>query len=860
MSDRLNALSGLLADRYVIGAEIGRGSSAIVYAARDEQTGKQVAIKLLRQELAHSLAEGRFATEVRRHQQLTHENVLPVLDFGDDNGRLFCVLPLMDEGTLRTRLSREHQLSVRDSLAIARSVALALGHAHEHGLVHRDVKPENILFSLGVTYLADFGIARDLQHPLGETSTTTGVVRGTGPYMSPEQAAGEKDYDGRSDLYSLGCVLYEMITGMQPFLGPTTQSVIAQRLIHAPRPMDVYRHGVEDGVELLVERAMALSPIDRFESAAQMAAALAETREMLGTPRSTPALTPTSSRTPSQTSALPVAPTPSRTRFWIATTIGLAALAFASPFAFRGLHTPDVQGAKADIPPGDPRRIAVLYLDDLSPESVPPYVVDGITEDLIDQLASVKGLRVISPNGVRPLRGRAVAPDSLGRLLSVGTVVSGSVARSGSTLRVNVRLTDARNNQLLQTIPVEIQWTEVFALQDTLADRVAFALRQKLGDEIARRTHRANTSSLSAWETAQAASEVLRGALEAGNIRADPRAPRLYLRADSLYAHVELLDPKWLYPTIRRGRIALALAYQNPAPRLPVDIDSTYPLSLNELHRRWARRAINIADAALRRAPGGAEAFALRGDSRYALLSLGVGDADSMAVGAERDIRTALNARPDIASAWSTLAKLAIYQGHFAEAATAARQAFDRDAYFEARRTVSTAFFASLRAEQFADARRWCQFGLRHYAGDPRFMECDLTLFGWTGRTVADAESAWSSLRRIEQRDSAHLLASTWHYRRLMVAAVLARVGKQDSARAVLRQIVARQASDSTLQPQALAEGYVRLLLGDREAALTGIATRLREAPQERAEIAAMSWFRELHGDPRFNALLRSPR
>ena len=314
MSERPYALSGLFANRYVIDVEMGRGSTAVVYAARDERSGRRVAIKLLRHELAHSMAEGRFATEVRRHQQLTHEHILPVLDFGDEQGQLYCVLPLMDDGTLRTRLLREHQLSIRDSLTIARSVAMALGHAHERGLIHRDVKPENILFSNGITYLADFGIARDLQHALGETSTTTGIVRGTGPYMSPEQAAGEKNYDGRTDLYSLGCVLYEMITGMQPFLGPTTQSVIAQRLIHAPRPMSVYRYGIPDDVELLVERAMSLAPSDRFGSATEMADVLATTVSTLGTPRSTPSVTPTSSRTPAETSALAALPQMRRSR------------------------------------------------------------------------------------------------------------------------------------------------------------------------------------------------------------------------------------------------------------------------------------------------------------------------------------------------------------------------------------------------------------------------------------------------------------------------------------------------------------------------------------------------------------------
>ena len=236
-----DALSGLFAERYLIGGEIGRGATAIVYRAVDTTTQQTVALKVLRPEVAESLGADRFLREIRHHGRLDHPRVLRLLDSGDADGALFVVLPFMEGGTLRERMRRERQLPFGDVIRIAREVAEALGAAHAVGLVHRDVKPENILFSDGHAYLGDFGIARALEHATGERTTSTGVVRGTPTYMSPEQASGESQYDGRSDIYSLGCVIYEMVAGVPTFVGPTTQSVIAQRLTRPPNPVARFR-------------------------------------------------------------------------------------------------------------------------------------------------------------------------------------------------------------------------------------------------------------------------------------------------------------------------------------------------------------------------------------------------------------------------------------------------------------------------------------------------------------------------------------------------------------------------------------------------------------------------------------------
>jgi tetratricopeptide (TPR) repeat protein len=277
MSSPPGVLVGQIAGRYIVEREIGRGATAIVYLARDSVRGQAVAIKVLRAELAESGAAHGFLREIRRHSGLQHPRILQVLDTGEHEGQLYFVLPYMEGGTLRQRLTREKQLPIGDAVAIARTVALALDYAHGHGLVHRDVKPENILFTEGEACLADFGIARALESALGDTTTTsTGLVRGTVAYMSPEQAGGERDYDGRSDIYSLGCVLYEMLAGVPAFIGPTPQATLAQRFTHPPRDIRVYRPSISARLESAVMQALQFAPADRFRSAGEFAEALGE--------------------------------------------------------------------------------------------------------------------------------------------------------------------------------------------------------------------------------------------------------------------------------------------------------------------------------------------------------------------------------------------------------------------------------------------------------------------------------------------------------------------------------------------------------------------------------------------------------
>ncbi len=272
MVDSLDNLNRVVAGRYLPERELGRGGTAVVYLAHDLQSGARVALKVLRPEFAEALSAERFLREIRVTQDLDHPRIAPLLDSGVEERVFFCTLRYLDGGTLRDRLDQEKQLPLTTVASILRAIGSALDYAHARGIIHRDVKPENILFGDGEAWLADFGIARALEHA-GDGSTSTGVVRGTPAYMSPEQASGEREYDGRSDLYSLACVAYEAIAGVPAFVGANAQAVLAQRLVHVPRPLSVYRPTVPLEAEDVLTRALALAPADRFQSAAAFAAA-----------------------------------------------------------------------------------------------------------------------------------------------------------------------------------------------------------------------------------------------------------------------------------------------------------------------------------------------------------------------------------------------------------------------------------------------------------------------------------------------------------------------------------------------------------------------------------------------------------
>src|SRR5438128_1028121 len=292
MADLRARLQAALADRYTIERELGRGGMAIVFLARDRRHDRDVAVKVLRPELAASLGPERFLLEIKVAAGLTHPHIVPLHDSGEADGLLYYVMPFIQGESLRDRLEREGMLPVVAAVQLAREVADALDYAHRQSVVHRDIKPENILIQDGHAVVADFGIARAISAAGGHRVTATGVAVGTPDYMSPEQAQGEEQVDGRSDIYSLGCVLYEMLTGEAPFVGTTPQEVLRKQLVATPGSGGgsgrAARH-IPSALNQVVQKAMAKSPANRYQSASELVAALGRPSlpvpRLLGLPR-----------------------------------------------------------------------------------------------------------------------------------------------------------------------------------------------------------------------------------------------------------------------------------------------------------------------------------------------------------------------------------------------------------------------------------------------------------------------------------------------------------------------------------------------------------------------------------------------
>ena len=275
MSDAVARLNSALEGRYAIERELGEGGMATVYLAKDLKHNRNVALKVLKPELAAVVGAERFLAEIKTTANLTHPHILPLHDSGEADGFLFYVMPYLEGESLRDRLDRDKQLPVDEAVALASKVAGALQHAHEPGVIHRDIKPGNILLQDGEPVVADFGIALALDTVGGTRLTQTGLSLGTPAYMSPEQASG-LELDGRSDIYSLGCVLYEMLSGETPYSAPTPLALMAKKLSEPVPRVSVVRETVPAAVEHVITRALSKTPADRYDTAQQLVDALAQ--------------------------------------------------------------------------------------------------------------------------------------------------------------------------------------------------------------------------------------------------------------------------------------------------------------------------------------------------------------------------------------------------------------------------------------------------------------------------------------------------------------------------------------------------------------------------------------------------------
>ncbi len=420
-------LGGTLADRYRLEEEIGRGGASTVYLAEDLKHGRKVAIKVLRPAPGGNYEPQRFLREIRIAARLAHPQILPLHDSGEiepEGARprlLYFVMPYAGCESLRVRLVREGPLPVDVALRITRAVAAALGYAHRHGVIHRDIKPENILLQEGEPVVADFGVATAISAAAGDGAYITdhGFAVGTPAYMSPEQATAEPGLDGRSDQYSLACVLYEMLAGDPPFAGTGARATMARHAIEAPAPIGTRRPNVPAAIELGLARALAKDPADRFPSITDFVDAL-----VASVPEIVPAAAPGTAR--------------------------------------------------------EARTIAVLPFVNASGDPENEYLSDGITDELIHALGKVEGLNVASRTSVFALKGLREDVRHLGARLGVSAVLEGTVRRAGNRLRITAQLSGIAEGRMLWSERYDRELQDAFEIQDEIARTIVTTLRSTL--------------------------------------------------------------------------------------------------------------------------------------------------------------------------------------------------------------------------------------------------------------------------------------------------------------------------------------------------------------------------------------------
>jgi len=448
----MEPLTAALGDRYRIERELGRGGMATVYLAEDRSLGRRVALKVLHPELAAALGPERFQQEIRTAARLQHPHILPLFESGIAAGQLWYTMPYVEGATLRRRLQRERQLPLDDSIRIATQVLSALEYAHRHGIVHRDIKPENILLDDDQAVLADLGIARAIGAAGDERLTETGLALGTPAYMSPEQAAGDRDLDLRTDVYSLGAVLYEMLAGEPPFTGPTAQAVIARRMTETPRPLRSVREGLPENLERTVMKSLARSPADRQRSAGELA------RELSGATATVPAGSRTRRR--------------ARTGWLIGGVIaGLGLLAAGM-----------VLKRRTNVPTGlDRSLIAVAPFDVLDPKL--ELWREGLVDLLSRNLDGAGPLRTVSPTVVVRRwsgRGDQLSAAELGQRTGAGLTLYGSLVSAGpDSVRMSASLLDVQRGRMID----EWELRDVSDRVDRLSDTLTMRVLQGLGRE-----------------------------------------------------------------------------------------------------------------------------------------------------------------------------------------------------------------------------------------------------------------------------------------------------------------------------------------------------------------------------------------
>ncbi|HYL55394.1 MAG TPA: protein kinase [Gemmatimonadales bacterium] len=743
MTQTLASFASALADRYAVERELGRGGMATVYLAEDRKHGRKVAIKVLRPGLAASLGAERFLREIGIAARLAHPHIVPLIDSGEANGMLYYVQPFVPGGSLRERLDTEKRLALKETLRIAQEVGAGLDYAHRNRFVHRDVKPENVLFADGHALLADFGVARVYSASETEGVTDAGIAVGTPEYMSPEQASGEPNIGSASDVYSLACVVYEMLTGEPPVRGMGARATLAKQVTDVPRPVRALRPDAPAHIERTLARALAKDPGERFATVAEFVAALQ--REQPGASG--------------------------------AGTIG------------------SVIG----------RSIAVLPFVNASPDRENEYLSDGISDELINALAKVDGLRVASRTSVFALKGKPQDVRAIGALLGAAWVLEGTLRRSGDRLRITAQLSSTEDGQLLWSERFDRTLADVFAIQEEIARTIVDTLRVAPFAEFAGPSPKRHTESITAY-----------GLYLRGRYAWNTRTQEGITEAIRYFEQAIAEDPRY------------APAYTGLADSYALQLDyRSVPVAEGfALAKQYARKALELDETV-------AEAHA------SLAWSLFIYDWDWE--GAGREFRRALELDPRYATAHQWYAFWLTARGRLDEALVEAHTALELDpASVSIRRSVGWVYYYARRYDQ---ARYHMA---RAIAMNPTAAETYRVL----GLLLAQ-QGQWDEAERVLREGMTVPGAAT--YTAAALGYVLARAGKRTEAEGLLAELDAQRRRDY-VSPVAFATLY--LGLNDHERALDWTERALEERRGWLAYLRVNPLLDPLRGQPRFDAMI----
>ena len=741
MSDALASLTNSLSDRYTIERLLGHGGMATVHLAEERKHKRKVAIKVLKQEFGMSVGAERFLREIGIAAQLSHPHIVPLIDSGEADGSLYYVSAYVPGGSLRDRLNRQKNLPVEEALRIAGEVGSALDYAHRNGFVHRDVKPENILFADDHALLADFGIAH-VCVPEGETLTLSGLALGTPEYMSPEQASGETDVGIPGDIYGLACVFYEMVAGETPFRGANARATMAKQVTERARPLRLLRPDAPAGFERVLEKALAKDPSQRFESIAEFCSALDRARSE-----------------------------PSR------------------PFS---LTT---------------RTIAVLPFVNASPDPDNEYLSDGITDELINALAKVDGLRVASRTSVFALKGKAQDVRAIGALLEASEVLEGTVRRSGDNLRITAQLTSTDDGRLVWSERYDRKLDDVFAVQDDICRTIVAKLRSTSFADVVTTPADHHTDNVEAY-----------GLYLRGRYAWNKRTFEDVNEGIKYFEQAIALDPSY------------ALAFTGLADSYALHIDyRNVPVHEGFEHAKlYARKAIELDDTL-------AEAHA------SLAWSLFIYDWDWD--GAAKEFRRAIELDPRYATAHQWYAFMLASQGKFDEALLEAHTAQENDpTSVSVRRSLG---FTYAYARKYEQARYHMD---RAIAMNPTAEET----FRIQG-LVLTFDKQYAAAERI-LREALALAPPHATYTKATLAYSRARAGDLSYAKEIAAELENKMKTDY-VSPVELATVYVGL--GDKEKALDWIERAVDDRRGWAAYLRVHPILDPVREEPRFKAILK---